>query len=416
MSEDTSASPRWGTLTKFLISLVSVVLVGGLLNRFQEMLGPLVLALVLAYLLSPLIERLTLALKMRWGLAVLLTYLTLLLLFITLLVVAGIALTQQIQDLYTTLVNILPDLPARIQDVLSHPFILGPFTIDFSQPIVFGPLRLDFSTLDLQPLYEQVLAAVQPALSQTGTFVSTFASGTATVLGWSAFIFIISFYVLHDLKDVVPSIENVVPEGYAADVRRLAAELGPIWNAFLRGQVSVALSSGIAISVSLSILGVGFAPVLGLVAFLGDFVPFIGPTLSGLIGVLVALFQVSNWWGLSAFNFALIVMVVYIVWQQIQNNVVVPRILGQSLKLHPVVIFVGAIMAANLAGFAGLLLSAPLIATLRLFGQYIYRKMLDLDPWPDPPPASAPPAPAALPTWLTGLLQRLNLPRFFKRP
>ena len=88
-----------------------------------------------------------------------------------------------------------------------------------------------------------------------------------------------------------------------------------------------------------------------------------------------------------------------IVLQEISDNILVPRILGSSLHLHPVAILVFALIAANLAGLVGLLLSAPILATLRLFGQYIYSKMFDLNPWPEPPPITHPSAERAWARW-----------------
>ena len=106
------------------------------------------------------------------------------------------------------------------------------------------------------------------------------------------------------------------------------------------------------------------------------------------LGVLVALFQPGNWLGLSPGYYVLLIVVVYLVLQQVYDNVLYPRILGRSLNLHPIIILVGAIVATSYAGIVGLLLAAPLIATLRLFGRYVYRKMFDLDPWPEPLPQS----------------------------
>jgi hypothetical protein len=106
--------------------------------------------------------------------------------------------------------------------------------------------------------------------------------------------------------------------------------------------------------------------------------------------------------GLPPLTLALVVLCIYGIWQQIQGNVIVPRILGQTLKLHPIIIIIGVIVAANLAGFVGLMLAAPLIATIRLFGGYVYRKLLDLDPWPHPlaSPAQLPIPKFHWPRWL----------------
>jgi len=197
--------------------------------------------------------------------------------------------------------------------------------------------------------------------------------------------------------------EQVVPEGYASDVRRLAMELGPLWNAFLRGQVTLALVMGSVVGITLAVLGVRYALVLGLLAGLLEFIPIVGPFIAGTVAVLVALFQPMNWMGLSPIYFALLILGVQILLQQLENNFLVPRIIGGSLNLHPIIILVGAIVGASLAGITGLLLSAPVIASLRLFGGYVYRKMLDRDPWPNPPPSPTSPPKFEWPRWLRAI-------------
>lgn len=373
------ASPRWNTATKFLVALVALVIVGSLLGRFQEMLGPLVFAFILAYLLNPLIEWITTRARLSWAAAVNLIYLALVVVSIGVLTAAGIAIEQQIVGLYNSVTEILPDLPARLEAFLS-------------QARTFGPFTFTFATVDVKPLFDQISTALEPILSRTGTFIGSLASGTAAALGWLLFILIISFYLLHDLKEVVPSIEQLLPSAYVSDVRRLLAELGPIWNAFLRGQVTVSLTLGLMDGIALTLLGVPYAPVLGLLAAVLVFIPLIGPTITFTVIVLVALFQSGNWLGLSPGYYVALIIVVYLVLQQVYDNILYPRILGRSLNLHPIIILVGAIVATSYAGIVGLLLAAPLIATLRLFGRYVYRKMFDLDPWPEPlPPPPLPP-------------------------
>lgn len=409
MADDTTTpeSPRWGALTKFLVALVGLVLLGGLLSRFQQLIPPLGLAFILAYLLTPVVEWLVARTHWQWGVAVTVVFLVIVLLLITTLTVAGIALVQEITGLYNVIAEILPELPERVQAILSGPIRIGSFTFDPSQPFTlgpFGPFVIDLSQLDLQPIYDQILAIIQPALQQTGTLVGSLASGTANALGWFLFILIVSYYWLHDLKNLLPSLEHVLPAGYAPDIRRLAQELGPIWNAFLRGQVTLALVMGIVVGITMGVLGVRYAPVLGLLAGLLEFIPIIGPIIAGGVAVLVALFQPTNWLGWSPIYFALLILGVQVLLQQLENNFLVPRIIGGSLNLHPIIILVGAIVGANLAGITGLLLSAPVIASLRLFGGYVYRKMFDLDPWPNPPPQPNTPRPSEWPRWFTRLV------------
>jgi predicted PurR-regulated permease PerM len=372
-------SPHWNTPTKFLVALVFIVIIGWLLQQFQGLVGPLALTFILAYLLNPLVERLAARTGLSHGTAVNIVYLALALILIGILTAAGIAIEQQIEGLYRSVLVIANDLPQRIPEWLSQTISIGPFTFNLAET------NLDF-------LYEQLRSAAQPALTQVGGAAGTVATSTASAVAWTLFVLLISYYLSHDVRKLMPTIEQLVPPDYAPDVRRLAAELGPIWNAFLRGQVTLSLSIGVMVGVALTLLGVRFGPVLGLLSFVAEFIPYVGPTSAALTGTLIAFFQGGNWYGLPPLTYAVIVFVTYAVLQQIQGNVLYPRIMGQSLDLHPIIILVGALVMAQLIGFAGLIMSAPLIATLRLFGRYAYRKLFDLDPFPEPPPQAPKPA------------------------
>jgi predicted PurR-regulated permease PerM len=365
-------SPRWNTPTKFLVALVFLVLLGWLLLQFQSMWGPMIAVCILAYLLSPIASRVARATRLPWGLAVLIVYLVLFILIVGLLVVAGVAIQRQIVGLYDAVLEISADLPGFVQELLSHPLVLGPFTID--------PATIDFERV-LQPL----TSAIQPVLSQTGTWASSIATVTATSVGWVLFVLILSYYLLADLSNVLQGLDQRMPPAYRDDVRRLATSLGPIWNNYLRGQVTLSGTLGIMVGVTLSLLGVSYAPVLGLLAFVLDFIPYIGATVSFGIGTLVALFQGGNWLGLDPVTYAVIVAAAYLVLQQIQGYVLWPRIMGETLNLHPIIIIVGALVMAQLLSVVGLMLAGPLIATLMVFGRYVYCRLFDMNPWEEGP-------------------------------
>jgi predicted PurR-regulated permease PerM len=309
----------------------------------------------------------------------------LLLLLGALLTVAGVAILQQMQGLYAVVLNIAFHLPEQVQRVLTSPVSIGPVSFDLSKPLDIGPFHLDLSRTDWQPMYNQVLGAIEPALRRTGAIISSLATGTAVTLGWSLFVLVASFYLLFDWRRIAPSIGQLVPAEYAYDARRLVGALAPIWNAFLRGQVTLAIVMGLANGLAMAALGVRYAVVLGLIGGVLEFIPIVGPLILGVTAVVIALFQPDNWLGLAPVPFALVVLGAAILLQQLENNFLVPRILGGNLGLNPVFILVGAVIAADLAGIVGLMLSAPVLATLRLFGRYVYRKLLDLDPWDDPP-------------------------------
>ena len=119
-------------------------------------------------------------------------------------------------------------------------------------------------------------------------------------------------------------------------------------------------------------------------AGLARFVPYVGPWVSGLITALVTFFQPGNYFQLEPWAYALMVVALCVLVDQIYDNLVSPRIIGQSLGLHPAAVLVVALISAQLIGLVGLLLAAPVLATARLVGRYSLRKMFDQNPWPDP--------------------------------
>ncbi len=138
---------------------------------------------------------------------------------------------------------------------------------------------------------------------------------------------------------------------------------------------------------------------LGILAGVLEFLPIIGPLVSAGVAILVALFQDSNWLGLTPLYYAVAVAVVMLVIQQLENNLLVPRIVGGALDLHELLVMSSVIMGASLAGILGAVLAAPVVASIRLFGSYAWRKLLDLPPFPEEEP---PPKPKRGASGLTG--------------
>jgi predicted PurR-regulated permease PerM len=128
-------------------------------------------------------------------------------------------------------------------------------------------------------------------------------------------------------------------------------------------------------------LGIRSAILLGLVAALLELIPNWGYGISGAVGVIFAFFQGSTWIPLPPWAFALLIAGFYFLMWQVDTNYLVPRIIGNRLQLPPAVIIVGIIAGASVGGALGLLLAAPTIASIRVLGSYIYRRLLDLKPY-----------------------------------
>ena len=377
----TPSSPPWGATTKLVVALTFVAILAGLFVQFHAILGPLLMAFVLAYLLHPVAGFLQRTLRFSWQIAVALIYFLLLVVVLGLLTLGGVGLVQQIQSLVVIVQDNLTSLPDLIQKLAG-------------QVYQFGPFQFDFRSLDLHQLSDQLLGMIQPLLGRTGAILSAIAGGAAQFLGWALFILLISYFVLAESGGLRRRIVWFDIPGYAEDIRRLGSELALIWNAFLRGQVIIFLLTTVTYTIVLSLLGVRYAIGIAFLAGLAKFVPYIGPFITWGTLALVSYFQPLRPFGLTPLAYTVVAVVLALLIDQIFDNIVTPRIIAQALRVHPAGVLVAAIIAANLLGLLGVVVAAPMLATVMLFWRYTIRKMLDLDPWPEPE-TQPPPPPAS---------------------
>jgi predicted PurR-regulated permease PerM len=371
MDNGQDSSPKWGTLTKAMVALTGLVLVGALVSRFHSIIPLLVLALIAAFLVVPIVRFLHTRLGLTWGLAANVCFLTLILLLIGASTATGYAIVQQLQALFLLVQEFLADLPAQLESLSQQAYVFGPWVLDLSQ-------------FDLAPLAEQMLAAVQPILGQASALVASLASGAIESVISVVFALAVAYYLILDHQRIRASVLELSIPGYKEDLHRLRQALGRIWNAFLRGQLLVVLFTGILTWMLMTILGVRFSLGLGVLGGVAKFVPILGPITAGLIAALVALFQPNNWFHILPLGHAALVVLCVFVLDQAIDYFLVPRIMGTSLNLHPVVILFGLFIGASLAGVLGLLLSAPTMASLVLLSRYTFRKMFDISPWEPP--------------------------------
>jgi predicted PurR-regulated permease PerM len=364
-------SPKWGTLTKAMVALTSMVLVGALVLRFHSIIQLLVLALIAAFLVVPVVRFLHTRLRISWGLAANVCFLSLVLLLVGVSTATGFAVVQQLQALFLLVQRFLADLPSQLETLSQQTYVFGPWVLDFSQ-------------FDLAPLAEQMLAVVQPILGQASALIASLATGAIESVISLVFALAVAYYLILDHRRIRAAVQELSIPGYKEDLHRLRQALGRIWNAFLRGQLLIVFFTGILTWMLMTILGVRFSLGLGVLGGVAKFVPILGPSTAGLIAALVALFQPSNWFHILPIGHAALVVLCVFILDQAIDYFLVPRIMGTSLNLHPVVILLGLLIGASLAGVLGLLLSAPTMASLVLLSRYTYRKMFDISPWEPP--------------------------------
>jgi predicted PurR-regulated permease PerM len=364
-------SPPWQPGTRLVASVVILIFLSWLFYGVRQLATPLILALLLAYLLHPIVTRLVKISRMPRWLAVLIFYILLIILMMGATTGIGLAISQQLTGVIDDLGMLSDEIPERLQELQT-------------QVIQIGPWELDLNQINISPLIDQLSSAVQPLLVGTGTVLASLAGSAASAVGVVLLALVMGFYLLLDFGKLKGAILDLIPDSHDEDVSLLIENTGKVWQAFLRGQLLLGVVIGVIVALALTIIGMRFALGLGLIAGILEFVPVFGPVISGMIAGLVALFQHSNWLGLTPLGYAVLVLIIFTVIQQVENNILVPRIIGHSLNLHPLIVLLAVLAGGILGGVLGILLAAPFVATLRIWLGYLYRKIVGLGTEPEP--------------------------------
>lgn len=352
-------SRKWSDPTKRLVVIAGLIAIALLIYRFRQIIPPLIIAVMLAYILGPLMKLLVVGTKLPRTWAVVVIYLALIAAVGIISAVFAPRLAQQIRNINVDLKSIT----VSVSRFFERPLFLFGFYIN------------------LLDIYEEVSGVLQgiisPLASRTVSFLIEVASSTL----WVIFILVVSFYLLKDAQKLSPYLDRLVPSDYQEDVRYLVREINAVWNAFFRGQLVLCTMVGVVVWAAMWIVGVKNALVLGIAAGILEIVPNVGPVVAAISAILIAFFQGSARLSISNGWFALLVIGLYTLIQQLENNLLVPRIIGRRLKLHPLVVIVGIAAGASLAGPLGILVAAPILATARVLVNYIRNRLLDLEPF-----------------------------------
>jgi predicted PurR-regulated permease PerM len=350
--------PRWSTATKLAVSLLLLALGIYLLYRFSVVVPPFILAVIVAFLLRPVVDRLQVRLRLPRTLATLFVYLILISLLILLPALIVPELVAQFQSL-----NL--DLQQMIDGVRS---VLG-------DTIVIGGVHLDSAEV-VRQLQQSLGAMVEPMFGQTvGLLVDVITSFV-----WIVFIFVISFYLIKDSDKLWGWLEKLPPAEYLPDFLALKREFNAIWSDFFRGQLVLAFVVSLIFTVVGLVIGLPFALAMALFAGLMEFIPTLGHGIWLTVALLLTLSRGSTWLPLPNVVTAAIVLGLHLVFQQIDLNYLIPRVIGRRVRLHPLVVIMGIVLGASLAGVLGILLAAPTIASARVIGRYLKAYLFDLDP------------------------------------
>ncbi len=393
----------WDPATKRMV-VAFLVLFGALLLWISRPVLPLViLAWIISYLLSPVVDTCQRFRIPRWASTVVLYALFLVILILTPVLLVPVLLDQLqalvVPSVPTTAFQLFQALQTWVANLPTQVEILG-IQVNIEgmvrelQATVSGEIAPQIlpSFQDLLNTFNQLITTTTSLVGSTAVISLTVVGGIFNALLFLLFLFFLSLYMTKDAPLFGAYVQSLFPPQYQPEAHRLLREIGRIWHAFFRGQLALSTIMGLATWGVLSALGMPGALILGILAGVLEVIPNVGPVLAMIPAVIVALIQGSTTLDLGNLQFALLIIGVYFVLQQLENQLLVPRIIGSSVHLHPVVVMCGILVGASVGGILGAFLAAPTIASGRVIGRYLHAKLLD-----QPPPfmVEAPGPPAA---------------------
>lgn len=319
----------------------------------SEILLPFVAGLAIAYLLTPLTDRLERLGVNRLAAALLIITFVVLALVYLILLVAPIVGGQ-----LSSFIDSVPGNVTKLQSLLSDP------SRPWVQKLLGAGFNADKSIGDL----------VTQGVGWLTTFLrSLWSGGRALVSVFSLVVItpVVAFYLIYDWHRMIRTVDDWVPRQQRETVRQLAREIDAAISGFVRGQTAVCLILGSFYAVALTLSGLNFGLLIGLISGLITFIPYVG-SMTGLVlstGVAVAQFWPD-------YGSILMVLGIFLVGQFLEGNVLSPKLVGESVGLHPVWLIFALLAFGYLFGFVGLLVAVPLAATIGVLCRFALRRYL----------------------------------------
>ncbi len=382
---------RWSKATKYIVGIAVVALAIYVIYLSSSVIPLLIVAGLMAVIVRPPISWLHHRLHLPLGLAVGLVHLLLIVIvpvIIALLVPAAADAVRYIFDLdYNSIIQrittwslatltAIKDMPMPSSDIDRM--------VDRSVDDIILGLQSSASSFTVPPV-GMIIQSLTSALSTTFGAATGLIGDVFSTIILIIFIVLASIYFSLSAHTYRHKFIEAVPPAYQSEMGILLDRIGITWNSFFRGQLTLMIIIGVMSWIGLTILGVPGAVGLAIVAGVLEIIPNLGPVIATIPAVIVAFVQGSTYLPISSAWLAMLVAIYYLLVQQLENSVIVPRVLGDAVGLPPLVVMTGVLVGTIVAGILGALLATPVIATAYEILRYVYAKMMDQEPFQTPP-------------------------------
>ncbi len=326
-----------------------LLLLGWLVWLLAPVITPFAISAGLAYLGDPLVDRLEKVTIKRWTLG---RTLAVTLVFILILSTLTIILLIVIPLLIDQVQMLIKRLPAWADWVSQN-----------ALPWISSKLGVDIKAFDqaqIKEMMQEYWGEIGSASFKVLDIVSKGGMAVVALVTNLVLIPVVTFYLLRDWDGLVRSLRDMLPRKVEGPVGSALADVDDVLGAFFRGQLMVMTALGIIYAVGLSLVGVEFAVLIGLGAGLLSIVPYLGTAVGVVVALLVAIFQFQD-----IFHLAM-VLVVFLIGQMAEGMYLTPKLVGDKIGLHPVVVIFAVLAGGQLFGFLGILLALPMAAALNV--------------------------------------------------
>ncbi|MBE1158807.1 AI-2E family transporter [Dyella sp. 7MK23] len=325
--------------------LAITVVIGLLIWLLAPVLMPFAVAAMLAYLGDPLANRLE-----RLGLG---RTLAVSIVFVVLILAIAAALLLLVPLIVRQIENLVDNFPHYVE-----------WGRDKALPWLQVRLHLDPNAFDT----DRLMAELKAHLGSIGSVVGKISRSSISVVVWMTNLVLIPvvwFYLLRDWDRLVAWIDRMLPRSVQPTVAHLARESDAVLGAFVRGQLLVMLALAIYYGGTLTLVGISVGPLIGMVAGLLSFVPYLGFITGFGAAIIASLVQHGDWTHL------LMVIGVFVIGQLLEGYVLVPRLVGEKIGLHPVAVIFAVLAGGYLFGFLGVLLALPAASVILVLLRYL---------------------------------------------
>jgi len=356
----TERGPRLADIAPFAIAIVAAAL---FLYLFSGVLMPFVAGIALGYLLDPVAEKLERLGFNRLGAALFILGVSLVVIVLAL-VLIGPILGHQL----SAFVENLPKIVVRLQTLVSDwstRFLASSWGGDLAAKLGLGA----GSPGDLQKAFADYAGE---AAKWLGGFAKSLITGGAALVGIVSLIVVtpvVAFYILVDWDEMIGSVRSLVPPRYLADVSEVATNVDRALAGFLRGQSLVCLFLGLWYGLGLTLIGLNYGFLIGISAGFLSFIPYVGSLSALVVAAIVALVQGWPDWTMLALSLGVVAS-----GQFLEGNVLSPKLVGESVGLHPVWLMFALLASGSLFGFTGLIVAVPVAAALGVLLRFFFAR------------------------------------------